>query len=293
MAFSLLYRRTAFQRRKKKESGLPEAKKNDIFLSMKNKLCSLFVCLAVSAACAAGAPDFQKNIVPAQNQVRKAFCTFGAPTSAGGTRVLYVGNSITRHGPKPSMGWTNDCGMAASSIDKDYVHVNAVLVAEHDPKASFAYMNVAGTFERSFMEADWSPEKTFAEARAFNADRVVFFFGANVPKTYDADPSSAARSFGDAVLALRDYLNASGKTKFYLSEGFYVRPVLDAEKKAAAAKRGDTYVRMDDIRTRTDTHGRFNHPGDLGMRLIAERFHEAMYPGASPSSPASNVPFAP
>jgi len=260
---------------------------------MKNKICSLLICFAVSAACAAAENDFQKNIVPAQNQVKKTFCTFGAPTSAGGMRVLYVGNSITRHGPKPSMGWTNDCGMAASSIDKDYVHVNAALVAEHDPKASFAYMNVAGTLERSFMETGWSPEKHFAEARAFSADRVVFFFGANVPKTYDADPSSAARSFGDAVLALRDYLNVSGKTKFYISEGFYIRPVLDAEKKAAAAKRGDTYVRMDDIRSRADAHGRFNHPGDLGMRLIAERFHEAMYPDASSSLSASKVPATP
>ena len=95
------------------------------------------------------------------------------------------------------------------------------------------------------------------------------------------------------MLALRDYLNASGKTKFYISEGFYIRPVLDAEKKAAAAKRGDTYVRMADIRSRADSHGRFNHPGDLGMRLIAERFHEAMYPEISTSTPASKAPSAP
>ena len=29
---------------------------------------------------------------------------------------------------------------------------------------------------------------------------------------------------------------------------------------------------MEDIRARKDAHGRFNHPGDLGMELIAERF---------------------
>ena len=257
------------------------------------KISLFFACFIISTVCAAEKKDFQKNIVPAKNQVKKAYRTFGAPLSKGGTRVMYVGNSITRHGPKPSIGWTNDCGMAASSIDKDYVHVNAALISAHDPQASFAYINVAGTLERSFVKADWSPEKYFADARAFNADRVVFFFGANVPKTYDKDPSSSARSFGDAVLALRDYLNASGKTKFYISEGFYIRPVLDAEKKAAAAKRGDTYVRMADIRSRADSHGRFNHPGDLGMRLIAERFHEAMYPEISTSTPASKAPSAP
>ena len=35
---------------------------------------------------------------------------------------------------------------------------------------------------------------------------------------------------------------------------------------------------MDDIRTREDTHGQFNHPGDLGMELIANRFFEAIEP---------------
>ena len=39
-----------------------------------------------------------------------------------------------------------------------------------------------------------------------------------------------------------------------------------------AKKRGDVFVNMEDIRARRDSHGRFNHPGDLGMNLIAERF---------------------
>jgi hypothetical protein len=39
-----------------------------------------------------------------------------------------------------------------------------------------------------------------------------------------------------------------------------------------AKKRGDVFVNMEDIRVRRDSHGRFNHPGDLGMNLIAERF---------------------
>ena len=115
------------------------------------KISLFFACFTISAVCAAEKNDFQKNIVPAKNQVKKAYRTFGAPLSKGGTRVMYVGNSITRHGPKPSIGWTNDCGMAASSIDKDYVHVNAALISAHDPQASFAYINVAGTLERSFV----------------------------------------------------------------------------------------------------------------------------------------------
>jgi len=40
----------------------------------------------------------------------------------------------------------------------------------------------------------------------------------------------------------------------------------------SAVERGDVFVNMEDIRARKDAHGRFNHPGDLGMELIAERF---------------------
>ena len=33
---------------------------------------------------------------------------------------------------------------------------------------------------------------------------------------------------------------------------------------------------VEDIRSRADAHGKFNHPGDLGMQLIADRFWETM-----------------
>ena len=234
-----------------------------------------FVLLAViaSAAAVGGADDLQKNVVPAERQVKRAFRTFGKEN--GSPRVLYVGNSITRHGPKPDIGWTNDCGMAASSIEKDYVHVNAAMVAKVKPNAEFACLNVADSLERKFSDPGWKPETYFKDVKAFKADIVVFFFGANVAKSYDDDPSASPRSFKDAVLALRDYLDA-GKTTFLIAEGFYIRPVLDAEKKAAAAARGDVFVTIDDFRRGADVHGRFNHPNDEGMQRIARRFFEAM-----------------
>jgi len=232
-----------------------------------------FVIVCALAAACTWADDLQKNVVPAERQVKKAFRTFGKEN--GSPRVLYVGNSITRHGPKPDIGWTNDCGMAASSIEKDYVHVNAAMVAKVKPHAEFACLNVAGSLERTFTDPDWNPETYFKDVKAFKPDIVVFFFGANVAKSYDDDPSASPRSFKDAVLTLRDYLDA-GKTTFLISEGFYIRPVLDAEKKAAAAARGDVLVTIDDFRRGADVHGRFNHPNDEGMQRIARRFFEAM-----------------
>lgn len=237
------------------------------------KILACCACCAVVAlnVVAAGSPDFDANPVPAVGQ--NAADVRGAG-DAGHPRVLFIGNSVTKHGPKPSIGWTNDFGMAASSIEKDYVHLVAAKVKAAHPDASFALANVAGTIERKFQKG-LTLERDFKWMRDWKPDAVILFFGANVPKDYDP---KADGGFGKAVEAVRDYIDNGGKTKFLVSEGFYIRPVLDAEKKAVAAKHGDVFVPMDDIRRRTDVRGRFNHPSDNGMRLIADRFWNCLAP---------------
>ena len=32
---------------------------------------------------------------------------------SGNPKILFVGNSITKHAPKADINWLNDCGMAA------------------------------------------------------------------------------------------------------------------------------------------------------------------------------------
>ena len=212
----------------------------------------------------------QENIVPATNQNSGSFFPRDEVTG-NGLKILFVGNSITKHGPKPDIGWLCDWGMAATSLENDYVHKTMEKIREIRSGSGFAMLQVAG-YERGFYTLH--PSEIYQAAREYKPDIVIMFFGDNVCKEYNTE-ENPPRTFGEAYEELRNWLD-SGKTIFIHSQGFYIRPKLDNEKQAVAEKYGDTFVSIDDIRTREDTHGKFNHPNDLGMQLIAERFFEAV-----------------
>ncbi|MBQ8510619.1 MAG: SGNH/GDSL hydrolase family protein [Clostridia bacterium] len=210
---------------------------------------------------------YQENIVPATNQNPYSLYL---SEKEGSPRVLFCGNSITKHGIKTSIGWDRDCGMAASDLDHDYVHVFARAFSEKYPDAVYGIAQVA-VFERGFETMDI--RETYQLAADWKPDIVISFFGANVPGEYDKNPNPTV-TFGEKYEELRNLLGA----KLYIhSEGFYIRPKLNAEKKAVADKYGDIWVTMSDINQLAETHGLFNHPNDEGMRRIAQKFLDAVF----------------
>ena len=58
-----------------------------------------------------------KNTVSAEGQVQKDHYT-EVFNNGGKVKILFIGNSITRHEPKPEIGWPYDWGMAASCLKK-------------------------------------------------------------------------------------------------------------------------------------------------------------------------------
>ncbi len=214
--------------------------------------------------------NLQENIVPAVNQVKQLVF----PHENSGIRILFAGNSITKHSPKPQIGWHNDCGMAASAPEKDYVHLLMQKIWKYDANAAYCIAQV-GSYEANLFTA--SPEQNYRKAAEFQADILIMFFGANVPKSYDTDPNPP-KTFGRAYEEMRNFLNAGNHAAVFHSQGFYIRPKLDAEKLAVAAKYGDSFMRLGDIVTRKETHGQFNHPSDLGMKQIAEVFWSHIEP---------------
>ena len=213
--------------------------------------------------------DLQKNDVPASGQVKKSVFIH----ENSGLRILFAGNSITKHSPRPAMGWENDCGMAASDAEHDYVHILLSRIRKYDPNAAWAIAQVGG-YEANLWNGA-KPSDCHAEAAAFGADILLMFFGANTPKEYETT-AHPPRTFGDAYAEMRRFLDPSGKAVVFHGQGFYVHPRLDEEKRAVAERFGDTWISLGDIGTREDTHGRFNHPSDLGMRLIADAFWKEM-----------------
>lgn len=66
--------------------------------------------------------------------------------------ILVIGNSIVHHEPNESIGWYHDCGMAATSVDKDFAH----LLKKDLPIKNLDVFN-AGLWELTFNFEGFNP----------------------------------------------------------------------------------------------------------------------------------------
>src|ERR1035438_8160628 len=94
-------------------------------------------------------------------------------------RILFLGNSITLHGPKPDIGWAGNWGMAASSEDKDYVHLVTSALAKHTGSRPQIMVRNIADFERGY--ATYDVEGQMKDLFAFDPDLVILAIGENVP----------------------------------------------------------------------------------------------------------------
>lgn len=235
---------------------------------MRSGLFGLVAWAVVGVSVVGLGAEMSENPVPALGQNAASSVSFDA--SKGGVRVLFVGNSITLHGPRPQIGWTNNWGMAASARERDYVHLLQGRIAKVSKDSQCGLLQVADSFERGFWKPEWSCGARYAGLEGMGLDVVVFFFGANVPIEYDRGALKGARSFGRALEELADWLDPKGSALKVVVQGFYGRPVLEREKVELAKRRGFVYLPIEAFRDRPDVKGMFSHPNDRGMELIAD-----------------------
>ncbi|MBO5069329.1 MAG: SGNH/GDSL hydrolase family protein, partial [Roseburia sp.] len=213
-----------------------------------------------------------KNTVKATNQLKEsAFVSFENPEGKG-IRVLFVGNSITRHGIAQDIGWHNDWGMAASSKDKDYVHRLIAKMDNVQNDAAYCICQVAA-WERGYKEGMEKFYEVYRSAHDFDADIIILRFIENC--SFDGWDPEIFKSELEKLLA---YLNPSGNAKAVITTGFWhhcgdetIREFA-REHDMPLAELGDL-GEMDEMKAVGffEHEGVANHPGDLGMEKIAER----------------------
>ena len=192
-------------------------------------------------------------------------------------RVLFLGNSITRHGPAPKIGWTEDWGMAASAKEKDYVH----LVASDLPAADFRFTNIAD-FERNL--ASYDVDAKLKAELDFKPTLVILAIGENVPglKT-DEDRAQFKSALTRLLTALK---NSGAKPTLLVRSCFWADGAKDAILKDACAAAGGVYVDIGALGKDEANYARSErkfehagvaaHPGDRGMKAIADAILAAL-----------------
>lgn len=181
--------------------------------------------------------------------------------------VVIIGNSIRQHGKAPQIGWNYDWGMAATSQDKDYVHVLYKKICDKLAKTQKTAPKLSlpgGVVEKDFSKRDPSVTKT--------ADIIIVQLGDNfrnplteekLQKPYEAMIKDLKGDRNPVIICVSNW--GGGKMSELISE--------------AAKNQGARFVPLgklaDDPLNKAKSEGHFSHggvnwhPGDRGMAAIA------------------------
>lgn len=197
------------------------------------------------------------------------FCSScGAAGSASVHRVLFLGNSITAHGPSPAIGWYGNWGMAASDANRDYVHqlVARLGGVEHAEVNMYAFERAFTSFDLNSLDSSLSPRP----------DLVVLQIGDNV---------TDAAGFVQHYDALVKHLIARG-TPLVLCTSTWWMSSVSAGVKGICSKPNMRFVDISRLREeasniagseRTFSSAAVaDHPGDKGMAAIADALYSAI-----------------
>ncbi len=214
------------------------------------------------------------NTVSSKNQLKDELKVFGKTGS--GKKILFLGNSITRHGAAPQIGWNANWGMAASKEENDYVHQTMKRVWQVDKDASFLVAQIA-EWEREFWNENLMEQK-FPDAVSYNPDIIIVRVVENVRET-EHEGYPLYKGYEKLI----EKVNPNGTARVVMTSPFWQAPDRDEIIKAFSNQYGHKYVDMcigaDD---RYTAKGQFEHagvaahPGDEGMEEIAKRIFEAM-----------------
>lgn len=243
-------------------------------------------------------------------------------TYDAGLKILVIGNSITQHDPSASKGWLANWGMAATCAENDYVHRLLAMAEALDTSVEMKWVNIS-QFEAYYY--DWSKiTKDYSEYADFDPDIIISTIGANINNaepeedgTYDSGQFFTKEHYK----AIIDYFNKDGEAAVLVGTTIWVNGEVEEAIEAAVEAYGYEYVSMNDLTdsqyratsyknamitagvvSESVSSGVLNHPGDEGMRVIANRLWKKLRPmmiaaieegSSSEEGPSMDVPALP
>jgi len=196
-------------------------------------------------------------------------------------RILFLGNSITLHGPKADIGWSGNWGMAASSEDKDYVHLVTSALAQHTGSRPQIMVRNIADFERNY--ATYDVDLQMKDLFAFDPDLVVLAIGENVPALGSEE---AKTQFKAGVMSILRCAMAKRHPLVVVRSCFWADAAKDEVLRQASQEVGGIFVDAGPLgrdpanaarSERSFAHdGVAGHPGDKGMKALADAIVEAV-----------------
>ena len=196
----------------------------------------------------------------------------------GVKKVMFFGNSITRHEPNASLGWYGDWGMAASSKEKDFVHLVVKALDEKYGKVDYCIAQGAA-WEWEYPRTEEVFEEYYSKVREFNADIIVIRIGENITAKKHLEIDSKPH-FAKIV----DLLVGDNAKKVIITDMFWYSVYNDYFREVCEDK-GYTFCHLTDLEEDESTMakglfehpGVAGHPGDYGMQCIADRILEKIF----------------
>lgn len=185
-------------------------------------------------------------------------------------KIVFWGNSLTRHGPAPEVGWYGDWGMAATSLDKDFVHIVYQYLVTHSTVVP-DLLQVG-----NIMPFELDPEHFVFDpllAQIADSDLVVLEVGDNVPS-----PLVDNDAFKNGYSRLVGRLAEVPGRQVVLVGNWWANSKLTSDIRSAALQRSNVlFVDITGLDALPQNRGIANdagvsaHPGDAGMAAIADR----------------------
>lgn len=189
-------------------------------------------------------------------------------------KIAFIGNSLTLHSKLESIGWNHTSGMAASSLENDYVHKTVKKLAESkNVNIEYALINLAD-WEREFENFDINRLQKIWD---FEPEYIIFQFGENVSQedvitkkeTFYNEYIKIIESFGKSntkIICLpfwhsneknQLFTKAAIETKSFIIDLSHLGNGLDKKNYASS-----------EINYKNQGVGM--HPGDYGMENISD-----------------------